>query len=364
MIDLLVRVAREKIYDLKVRSGIKLIMDCLEGCTREQAFKILTGELNIKSFENGIAAFEEGIPEIDIVKLLNDSIVNLATKGKDLVESIELVMKKIIVRDKKDVIEISYSALFKYYFYKEVDDLHEEIDNGELAELISIVCKQSREFLEYCHDVYSELSYMKRHFGLAINCDDIINISSKVNITIHELCTDSNSELNSIFAKNQFMKEELNKFIECGMDIEHMRKNSVIHPIDITAGVDAGWLAPNGNYYGLNGAVANFLHIQIADMLKTTHRIYPDADMPADAWMARNGWVKIHHDEVYYDGYIQSKHGYQMVPLTDVQKARIAQYGKAVYGGVLKFGMNKQECNVSKFQQMDEFAVRKLFDFV
>lgn len=40
-----------------------------------------------------------------------------------------------------------------------------------------------------------------------------------------------------------------------------------------------------------------------------------------------------------------------------------AQYGKALYNGVLKFGINKQECSVSKFQQMDEFAIRKLFDF-
>ena len=47
----------------------------------------------------------------------------------------------------------------------------------------------------------------------------------------------------------------------------------------------------------------------------------------------------------------------------EVQKTRIAQYGKALYNRVLKFGMGKQECSVSKFQQMDEFAIRKLFDF-
>lgn len=363
MIDLLVRVAREKIYDLKVQSGIKLITDCLNGCSPEQALKILTGELRIKSYDNGIAEFEEGEPEINLVSLINESIVNLAAKGKGLVESLEAVIGKIIARDKRDLIEISYSSLFNHYFYKEDKDLFYDIDNGELAQVISIVCDQSRDFLELCHEVYCELSYVKRTFSLNINCDSIIEIVSKINSTIGELCTDSNPQLNHLYARNQFMKEELNKFMECGMDIEQMRKSSVIHPVDITSDTDAGWLSPDGKYYGLKGAVANFLHIQIADMLQATHRIYPDKDIPADTWMARNGWVKIHHDEVLFDGYFQNKCGYPLVPITDIQKARIAQYGKALYGGILKFGMNKETCIVSKFQQMDEFAIRKLFDF-
>lgn len=362
MIDLLIRIAREKIYDLKVKSSIQLITDCLEGCPAEQALKILTGELRIVSYNNGIAEFKEGKPEINLISLINESIVNLATKGKGLVESLEAVIKKVIANDKRDIIEIAYSSLFNHYFYKEDKDLFDDIDNGELAQVISIVCNQSRDFLELCHEVYGKLCYVKRIFSLSIDCNSIIEIVSKISGTISELCYDSNSQLNHLYARNKFLKEELNKFIECGMDIEQIRKQSVIISVDITSDTDAGWLSPDGKYYGLKGAVANFLHIQIADMLQATHRICPDKDIPADTWMARNGWVKIHHDEILYDGYYQNKCEYPLVPLTEVQKARIAQYGKTLYNGVLKFGINKQECSVSKFQQMDEFAIRKLFN--
>ncbi len=365
MIEMLVDIARKKIYEFNPGAAVKLVMDCLEGCNKEQAFKIITGEYRLKIVEDGVDV-EESTPDFDMQEWANDSIASLEDRGKELLEELEAVMKRIIVQDKVEIVEIelSYNALFNYYFNKDSSEIIEAVESSSrLADTTRWFCTECRKFLEDCHEMFIAFSYLKKNYGIEIASDKVIFICSEINQTIQELCTDSSNAVNQAYAKKKYMEAELDKFITEGKTIEELRKNNVIHPVDITSDTDAGWLSPEGDYYGLKGAVANFLHIQIADLLQMTGRISVDEeDMKADAWMAQNGWVKIHHDEVYYDGYYQSKHGYPMVPLTDVQKSRIAQYGKALYNGRLKFGISKQECSVSKFQQMDEFAVRKLFD--
>lgn len=35
--------------------------------------------------------------------------------------------------------------------------------------------------------------------------------------------------------------------------------------MEIIEGYDAGWLSPDGDFYGLNGSVGNMLHLNIAE---------------------------------------------------------------------------------------------------
>lgn len=364
MIEMLVEVSRGKVYDYSPGAAIKLIMDCLEGCTKEQALKVLTGEYRLIQLSDGTVDTEDSDPDFDLKEWADDTIESFKEKGNDLLKDLEYIMQGVVSNNKVDIVEISYNSLFDWYFNWSTDQLMDDMENsGKLILSIKSICKDCRKFLEDCHALFGALSYLKNNLDIDTSPDKVIMICSDVNRVIQELCTDTSEEVNHTFAKQQYMEAELDKYIKEGKTIEELRKASVIHPIDITSDTDAGWLSPEGDYYGLKGAVANFLHIQIADLLQATGRIPTVEDMKADAWMSQNGWVKIHHDEVYYDGYYQSRYSYPMVPLTDVQKARIAQYGKALYNGILKFGAAKQECSVSKFQQMDEFAIRKLFDF-
>jgi hypothetical protein len=63
------------------------------------------------------------------------------------------------------------------------------------------------------------------------------------------------SELSKINVVKQRTKQlEINKIVSEG-----------IKPVEITDGYNAGWLAPDGTFYGLNGTIANMLHNQIAD---------------------------------------------------------------------------------------------------
>lgn len=359
---MLVDTARSKFREYNPSGAIKLIMDCLGGCSKEQAFKIITGEYRLIAVEDG-ADFVEDSPDFDIQEWAEDCIVYLEERGRELGADLEKALKDIVYNDKVLKVEVNYSSVINYFINNDIDDLIEDLtENSDSFFAIHSICKEAKSFLESCHDIFISLSYLKNNFDVETRPDAIISLSSEINSFLQELSNDSSSVLNHAFAKKKYMDSQLNKYLECSKTLKEFSAEKPIHPIDITSDADAGWLSPDGLYFGLKGATANFLHIQIADLLKVTRRIDP-GDTPADAWMARNGWVKIHHDEIYYDGYLQSRHGYLMVPLTEIQKTKIAQYGKAVYGGVLKFGMSKRECSVSKFQQMDEFAIRKkLFD--
>jgi len=78
---------------------------------------------------------------------------------------------------------------------------------------------------------------------------------------------------------------------------------------------DAGWLSPDGVYYGLRGEISNMLHIQIADALQEKG-IVPSkpegevgVELNAMEWLETHGWIKIHGNNVHYDGLQQLSEG-------------------------------------------------------
>lgn len=303
---MLVDTARSKFREYNPSGAIKLIMDCLGGCSKEQAFKIITGEYRLIAVEDG-ADFVEDSPDFDIQEWAEDCIVYLEERGRELGADLEKALKDIVYNDKVLKVEVNYSSVINYFINNDIDDLIEDLtENSDSFFAIHSICKEAKSFLESCHDIFISLSYLKNNFDVETRPDAIISLSSEINSFLQELSNDSSSVLNHAFAKKKYMDSQLNKYLECSKTLKEFSAEKPIHPIDITSDADAGWLSPDGLYFGLKGATANFLHIQIADLLKVTRRIDP-GDTPADAWMARNGWVKIHHDEIYYDGYLQSR---------------------------------------------------------
>lgn len=75
---------------------------------------------------------------------------------------------------------------------------------------------------------------------------------------------------------------------------------------------DAGYIAPNGDYYGLNGEVANFLHVKLADLF-VENNLISKVDDP-EHFLEKEGWIKQHDNKLYcyymyddYDHYITKK---------------------------------------------------------
>lgn len=153
--------------------------------------------------------------------------------------------------------------------------------------------------------------------------------------------------------------EMFNTYMKGVQNIDKMEEH--FEPVDIADGYDAGWLASDGKYFGLNGSSGNFLHIALADKLMEYYHFEKpnDFDFSVDAFIAKQGFVKIHHDWVLYEGYdcIMTD---KPVPLTYAQKQAIVKYGNEVYGGKLLFGYNKKRVDMETFKLMYDDELEEL----
>ena len=135
-----------------------------------------------------------------------------------------------------------------------------------------------------------------------------------------------------------------------------------IEPVDHKEGFDAGWIAPDGTYYALNGEIANMLHNQIADALLEAGVIpKPDEDditaSNPDVWLENNGWVKQHGNWILFGEYCKPKPAHDV---TDEQKKVIHELCGLHHKGVVKAGFKMERMSSIKFQSYDKFALRKL----
>lgn len=94
--------------------------------------------------------------------------------------------------------------------------------------------------------------------------------------------------------------------MENEMKIEEYHKTE-LEPVEITEGYDAGWLSPDGDFYGLNGSTENLLHLNIAEWLLASKKIPVKEMRNPDRWLEENGWVKVHHDWILFSGSFYGK---------------------------------------------------------
>ena len=161
-------------------------------------------------------------------------------------------------------------------------------------------------------------------------------------------------------------------------------KNGIIQK-NIMDGYDAGWLSPDGEFYGANGDTSALMHMNLAEqifnaptnkyavrMMNDGVSIFGSGDQP-DYWLEKNGWIKIHHNEIYgsfigeRDQEKRTKdYPYPYCP-TSIQIKMICDYADKFYGG--KFlteasciGWKKDsEVTTYKVRQMDEFKLHETF---
>lgn len=94
------------------------------------------------------------------------------------------------------------------------------------------------------------------------------------------------------------------------MKIEEYHKTE-LEPVEITEGYDAGWLSPDGDFYGLNGSTENLLHLNIAERLLASKKIPVKEMRNPDRWLEENGWVKVHHDWILFSGSFYGKNSHR-----------------------------------------------------
>jgi len=160
-------------------------------------------------------------------------------------------------------------------------------------------------------------------------------------------------------------------------------QNGIIEK-DILDGYDAGWLSPDGEFYGGNGDTSSMIHMNIAEQIFKGNNVYA-ARMNKDGvsiwsgidspeyWLEKHGWIKIHHEDCY-GSFIGNRneeptpdYPYAYNP-TDIQIKMICDYADKFYGGKFYTEANAmgrithtEPYSTYAVRQMDEFKIHEIF---
>lgn len=374
--QLLTDIARKKItHNLAPNEGLAIIQESLVGCSKDIALDIIKGKLVLETAEDNVSFntvqyhpdMKEQHPPFDIEGWVEGMLLYIKEDAKEWYQEI-MEMKHTTIKNKGTFdISINYQRLVNYFFTGETDNLLDVYDNEDVYH-IRYVVTGIRNFLEECHKKMDVIKWLANAYPEDIP-DGFLTIPCEVkklkimlaNITLKD------AEIEECINSNICVDNMITRFIENEKSIDKVISKG-IQPVEITDKYSAGWLAPNGDFYGLNGDTANRLHNQLADALYEK-RIVPKKDTDGDTydrnpdgWLCKHGWIRIHGDHLLYDGYIQSNYKIPMVKITDAQKKQILRYGTHCYGGYLRFGLKQTKYPVSVFASMSELQVRKLFD--
>ena len=130
---------------------------------------------------------------------------------------------------------------------------------------------------------------------------------------------------------------------------------------NIMDGYDAGWLSPDGKFYGENGTTSNMIHLRIAEKLS-------GGNIDGDRKLEKTGWIKIHGNEVYgtFIGNLTPKKDfpYSYCP-TDIQIKIVCDYIDKYYNGKLytqpQIVQVTRPITTYKVRQMDNIKLHELF---
>jgi len=201
--------------------------------------------------------------------------------------------------------------------------------------------------MDWMYSTYSE-EFDDMYISDSRECGSILmSVSDKLrNLISYNIVAIDNEEAE---------ENDIDKYIESALEIDKSLSNG-IEPVNILDNYSAGWLSPDGIYYGLNGEIANMLHNQIAAALQDTGLI-PNIDengneINPDSWLEEQGWVKVHDNEVNFAGCLNMKIGKTNVQLTNVQIDQIYKYIQTCHKGLMRLGWKQQPISAVRFQMM------------
>ena len=158
---------------------------------------------------------------------------------------------------------------------------------------------------------------------------------------------------------NEYKKQIIDDVNSTPLGNEYMRIGIVEK--NIMDGYDAGWLSPDGKFYGENGPTSNMIHLSIAECLKKNN-------LNGDRELENEGWIKIHDDEVYgcFIGELKPSSDFPFAYCpTEIQVKMICDYIDKYHNGKLytrpKIVETTDAISTYKLRQMDKVMLHKLF---
>lgn len=346
--QMLQRIAWEKLTEkYNPREAVEIITKSLPGCTEGMAVDILDGKIILGEDE----ATQEvlGTPgeggKFDIWIKITRAV--LEVEATEWVETLEGLRQTIADAGGEFKFTVRYPELVSYLSGDKDAGL---LDNphSDVVEQIKGAVEGATNFFVKVSEVYEVIVWMCD----ALNTSRVILPDPVLSMhTILDSLMCSDPEVEASIRKQDFQKQRLSEWME-----EREENQTELEPVEITEGYDAGWLSPEGDFYGLNGSVGNLLHLNIAERLLASKKIPVKEMRNPDRWLEENGWVKVHHDWILFSGSFYGK------TLTEAQIEKLYRYGQVCHRGVLRLGTSQTQVTAVRLRATEPIMLNKLLN--
>jgi hypothetical protein len=381
------------IYDCNPKKAIETITESLQGSTPEFALKVLKGEYII-GFDVDEQCFivdterneelHKDYPKINPIEFMENQLEKITDNGigqpdgqpNGLVALLKAVQRKMKRNSFMISVAFDYDDIFNFIAGNNEAVLDELNYNHEINEIKTVIIT-TKKFIERTILVMSLMEWMFQNFDdFKTDNENHWLVGVKNNERYHQIKGECHDVLMDVTQTLQdtilgrlddldLEEKELNDYIKATNEIT-TTLSAGIKPVNILDNYSAGWLAPNGDYYGLNGEIANMLHIQIANALLSAGIIpsdYQEQAFNPDIWLEQQGWVKIHDNNVQFAGCLNHHHiGLKNIDMTAIQIKKIYEYCAICYSGVIRLGWKMELMSASMFQLMAESNLQAMYD--
>lgn len=350
--QMLQRIAWEKLTEkYNPREAVEIITKSLLGCTEGMAVDILDGKIILGEDE----ATQEVTGTPGAGGKFNDWIreqrIHLEEEAKEWVKSLEGIRQEIADAGGKFEFTVRYPELVRYISGCEDAGLLDNPHSGTVEQIKGAI-EGSNDFFAKVEEVYGVIVWMCD----ALNTSRVLFSDSVLRVrTILDSLACSDPEVEASIRKQDFQKQRLSEYMENELKIEEYHKTE-LKPVEITEGYDAGWLSPDGEFYGLNGGAGNLLHLNIAERLLASKKIPVKEMRNPDRWLEENGWVKVHHDLILFSGSFYGK------TLTDAQIEKLYRYGRVCHRGVLRLGTAQTQITAARLRETEPIMLNQLLN--
>jgi len=300
---------------------------------------------------------------LDIPKFVAKKEQELIKHCKNLDRGLDAIINKFRYKDTFRL-DISVKAMMKYIYGRDdefIADVMDEMEYDDDVQQMKALIRITKDFIEKSVKLSKMIARLGKMYDVKTQfvTYDLTNLAQKVQqIARAEFTTytEGETDVNLIDAYMEASKQ-IDEVIETGLQ-----------PVDIMDNYSAGWLSPSGDYYALNGEIANMLHIQISQALQEQGMIPrfenndPDNfEINPDAWLEQHGWVKIHDNNVQFSGCLNNKltPPKKDIHMTDKQKKIIYEYIQICHGGIVRLGWRLEKISAARFQMTDDLMLAK-----
>lgn len=348
-------------------------LDLGEGCDETLQLQLLSGEkiILVDEDEQVFQVVERAkYPHLDSIyparldfqKFVSDKQTELDDHCDNLEKGLDFILNKFRYKSVYSL-DIPLKSMMKYIYGKNeefIADIMDEFEYDDDLQQMKSLIRVTKDFIEKSIKLSAMIKRLDAMYGIGHQLDtqDLMNLVQKVQTIAR--------------AEFQMFKEAdddmLDSYLEASKEIDEVL-TAGIEPVDIMNNYSAGWLSPEGEYYALNGEIANMLHTQIADALQQKglipmHEVETDGvEINPDAWLEQHGWVKIHGNNVQFGGCLNDKlyPPKEIIHMTKTQKDIIYKYIQVCHGGVVRAGWKMEKISASRFQMTDDLQLKKLY---